>query len=231
MAVKPSKIMLADGFPTLPDFEEMETGEATMDDVYDTQGIITHVQKTLKADKAYNTGDQFVYDGKLYAATGSIAKDATIVLTGAGANVELSDDIVTQIKVLMPTKTLIYTATFVTADFDSSTFSTNDQFSSDERAALFASDIIYVEVYYKGDNGKHSLISCGQVYMDDVTQAGDNNGWMQTRFGYNYFTGKIVNFYLQGDNTAFSANIAVNEDFYQSMGESNEFIANVYKIS
>ena len=97
MSLKQSKIMLADGFPAMPDFGSMEEGEATMADVYETQGIIAHVQKTLKADKAYNEGDKFIYKGVIYAATGSIAKNATIVLSGAGANVEAMDDIQTQI--------------------------------------------------------------------------------------------------------------------------------------
>lgn len=97
MSLKQSKMMLADGFPAMPDFGSMEEGEATMADVYETQGIIAHVQKTLKADKAYNEGDKFIYKGVIYAATGSIAKNATIVLSGAGANVEAMDDVQTQL--------------------------------------------------------------------------------------------------------------------------------------
>lgn len=97
MALKKDKIMLGNGFPVLPDFESMETGEATKQDIYDTQGMIAYVQKTLKADQAYTVGDYFIYNGKLYTATANIAKDANIVLTGTGANAELADSIQEQI--------------------------------------------------------------------------------------------------------------------------------------
>lgn len=88
MAIKKDKIMLADGFPALPDFDELGGGGGSDTD---TQSMIAYVQKTLKADKAYSAGDYFIYDADLYAATASIAKDADIVLTGAGANAEQQD--------------------------------------------------------------------------------------------------------------------------------------------
>ena len=100
MKLKQSKMMLADGFPAMPDFQSMEEGEATISDVYETQGIIAYVQKTLKADKNYSEGDKFIYDGVIYSATASIAKDATIVLSGSGANVEAVADVQTQLDTL-----------------------------------------------------------------------------------------------------------------------------------
>lgn len=110
MALKKDKIMLGNGFPVLPDFESMETGEATKQDIYDTQGIIAYVQKTLKADQAYTAGDSFIYSGKLYTVTANIAKDANIVLEGAGANAELSEDLVTHIEAI-PEYSLDYSTT------------------------------------------------------------------------------------------------------------------------
>ena len=97
MKVKANKIMLGDGFPSLPDFDAMETGEVTKEDVYATQDIIAHVQKTLKADKDYTSGESFIYNGVLYHATASIAKDANIVLTGESANATTSSGIQAQI--------------------------------------------------------------------------------------------------------------------------------------
>ena len=160
MSLKKSKIMLADGFPTLPDFEQMETGEATKDDVYATQGIIAHVQKTLKADSAYSAGDQFIYDGKLYTATGSIAKDANIVLTGAGANATLASVIQTQINTLankMPDANW--------SDI-SSACSFKTDFESANPSLRVKNGITFLKFIFKITTG--SAISASRKYIADV---------------------------------------------------------------
>ena len=80
------------GFPNLP---APGAGGGSSD-----AGLIAYEQKTLKADKAYNAGDNFVYDGVIYEATANIAKDADIVIEGAGANAEALDPVQAQINAL-----------------------------------------------------------------------------------------------------------------------------------
>lgn len=92
MAVKKNKIYCGDGFPNLPDFEAMESGGGGA-----SAGLIAYEQKTLKADQAYTAGDNFIYAGTIYVATANIAKDADIVLEGAGANAEALDPVQEQI--------------------------------------------------------------------------------------------------------------------------------------
>ena len=234
MSLKKSKIMLADGFPTLPDFDNMETGEATKEDIYATQGIIAHVQKTLKADGAYSAGDQFVYNDVLYTVTGSIASGANIVLTGAGANAEISDNIVTQISNInadiFSSRELILSEAFSKADFDASNYVASHQLLSEEIAAVLGSNTVLFQVYYKGDSGKHSAIVSDIISVYDATHVGSNEGWCQLRTCYVYFTGKILNSYIQGDFQAMSLSANITSDFYADMGSSNEFLIKIYKL-
>lgn len=90
--MKMNNMYCGNGFPNLPDFDAMEAegGGASA-------GLIAYEQKTLKADQAYTAGDNFIYDGTIYVATSNIAKDADIVLEGAGANAEALDPVQEQI--------------------------------------------------------------------------------------------------------------------------------------
>lgn len=64
------------------------------DAVDNTLKLVAPIQLTLTADKTYNVGDQFVYNGLLYEVTATIAQGTVITV---GSNVQLADTVAGQL--------------------------------------------------------------------------------------------------------------------------------------
>lgn len=64
------------------------------DAVDNTLELIAPIQLTLTADKTYNVGDQFVYEGLLYEVTATIASGTSITI---GSNCQLTDTVAEQL--------------------------------------------------------------------------------------------------------------------------------------
>lgn len=64
------------------------------DAVDNTLKLVAPIQLTLTADKTYNVGDQFVYNGLLYEVTATIAQGTPITV---GSNVQLADTVAEQL--------------------------------------------------------------------------------------------------------------------------------------
>ena len=64
------------------------------DAVDNTLKLVAPIQLTLTADKTYNVGDQFVYEGFLYEVTATIASGTAITI---GSNVQLADTVAEQL--------------------------------------------------------------------------------------------------------------------------------------
>lgn len=64
------------------------------DAVDNTLELIAPIQLTLTADKTYNVGDQFVYEGLLYEVTATIASGTAIII---GSNAQLADTVAEQL--------------------------------------------------------------------------------------------------------------------------------------
>ena len=64
------------------------------DAVDNTLELIAPIQLTLTANKTYNVGDQFVYEGLLYEVTATIASGTAITI---GSNCQLTDTVAEQL--------------------------------------------------------------------------------------------------------------------------------------
>ena len=70
---------------------------ANPEDITDTQEMIAPIEAGPTASKAYAVGKQLIYNGLLYKVTAAIAQGDTLTV---GTNIELSDDVVTQLETL-----------------------------------------------------------------------------------------------------------------------------------
>ena len=72
--------------------------QGALDELFDDkldETVVAPVETSTTASQAYSSGDQFIYNGKLYEATASIASGGTITI---GTNCKLASTLVEQMK-------------------------------------------------------------------------------------------------------------------------------------
>lgn len=88
-------------------FTDNGEGATNVQDAVDnTLKLIAPIQLTLTADKTYNVGDQFVYEGLLYEVTATIASGTAITI---GSNCQLTDTVAEQLSEINSNISKIYT--------------------------------------------------------------------------------------------------------------------------
>lgn len=87
------------------------------DAVDNTLELIAPIQLTLTANKTYNAGDQFVYEGLLYEVTATIASGTAIII---GSNVQLADTVAEQLTAINSNLTWTLLKSY-TAEYQSET--------------------------------------------------------------------------------------------------------------
>lgn len=121
------------------------------DAVDNTLKLVAPIQLTLTADKTYNVGDQFVYNGLLYEVTATIAQGTPITV---GSNVQLADTVAEQLSE-------------INSNLSAHTFGSTVDLSSYVSVSYTFPNDGYVEV--KADAGSPNNVAAAYIRNNDDT--------------------------------------------------------------
>lgn len=147
---------------------------ANPEDITDTQEMIAPIEAGPTASKAYAKGKKLIYNGLLYKVTTAIAQGDTLTV---GTNIELSDDVVTQLETLTKNAPKYGTSSSSASTTSKTATTTNGDFN------LHTGSVVRVKFTYTNtattptlnvdSTGAHAIKAYNTTKPDVYWKAGD----------------------------------------------------------
>lgn len=182
---------------------------ANPEDITDTQEMIAPIEAGPTASKAYAVGKQLIYNGLLYKVTAAIAQEDTLTVD---TNIELSDDVVTQLETLTKNAPKYGTSSSSASTTAKTATTTNGDFN------LHTGSVVRVKFTYTNTATTPTL-------NVDSTGAHAIKAYNTTKPDVYWKAGDVVEFTYDGSYFIMSATEGQITDLNASLTNQNSYTA------